>query len=42
MGTSNEQEVEIIQGLQVGDMVILDNLSRLRAGMAVDIAQEGK
>ena len=42
LGTSNEQEVEIIQGLQVGDMVILDNLSRLRAGMAVDIAQEGK
>ncbi|MGM9569326.1 MAG: efflux RND transporter periplasmic adaptor subunit [Phascolarctobacterium sp.] len=42
LGASNEQEVEVLKGLQEGEQVILDNLSRLRAGMTVDVAQEGK
>ncbi len=42
LGVSNEQEVEVLKGLQEGEQVILDNLSRLRAGMTVDVAQEGK
>ena len=42
LGVSNEQEVEILKGLQEGDLVILDNLSRLRPGMSVDVAEEGK
>ena len=42
LGASNEQEVEVLQGLKEGEQVILDNLSRLRAGMTVDVAQEGK
>ena len=42
LGVSNEQEVEVLRGLQEGDRVILDNLSRLRPGMSVDVAEEGK
>lgn len=42
LGASNEQEVEVLKGLKEGEQVILDNLSRLRAGMTVDVAQEGK
>lgn len=42
LGVSNEQEVEVLKGLQEGDRVILDNLSRLRPGMSVDVAEEGK
>ena len=42
LGVSNEQEVEVLRGLQEGDRVILDNLSRLRSGMSVDVAEEGK
>lgn len=42
LGASNEQEVEVLQGIKEGEQVILDNLSRLRAGMTVDVAQEGK
>ena len=42
LGAGNEQEVEVLRGLQEGDRVILDNLSRLRPGMSVDVAEEGK
>ena len=42
LGVSNEQEVEVLKGLQEGEQVILDNLSRLRSGMSVDVAGEGK
>ena len=42
LGVSNEQEVEVLKGLQEGEQVILDNLSRLRPGMSVDVAGEGK
>ena len=42
LGARNEQEVEVLKGLKEGEQVILDNLSRLRAGMTVDVAQEGK
>ena len=42
LGAGNEQEVEVVKGLQEGDRVILDNLSRLRSGMSVDVAEEGK
>ena len=42
LGAGNEQEVEVVKGLQEGEQVILDNLSRLRSGMLVDVAEEGK
>ena len=42
LGAGNEQEVEVVKGLQEGEQVILDNLSRLRSGMSVDVAGEGK
>lgn len=42
LGAGNEQEVEVLKGLKEGEQVILDNLSRLRVGMTVDVAQEGK
>ena len=40
LGASNAQEVEILQGLEVGDQVVLDNLSRMRNGLTVDVAKE--
>ncbi|MDY4920105.1 MAG: efflux RND transporter periplasmic adaptor subunit [Phascolarctobacterium sp.] len=40
LGASNAQEVEILQGLEVGDQVVLDNLSRMRNGLVVDVAKE--
>ena len=42
LGAGNEQEVEVVKGLQEGEQVVLDNLSRLRSGMLVDVAEEGK
>ena len=39
-GAANNESIELVQGLQVGDTVILDNLARLRDGMVVEIAKE--
>ena len=33
---------EVAMQVKEGDRVILDNLSRLRPGMSVDVAEEGK
>ena len=38
-GASNNESLEIVQGLKVGDTVVVDNLARLRDGMAVDVAK---
>ena len=38
-GASNNESLEIVQGLKVGDIVVVDNLARLRDGMAVDVAK---
>lgn len=40
IGASNNESIEIVQGLKPGDTVVLDNLARLRDGMAVDLAKE--
>ena len=40
VGAANNESIELVQGLQVGDTVILDNLARLRDGMVVEIAKE--
>ena len=42
LGVSNEQEVEVVDGINEGELVITDNLARLRTGMVVDVAREGK
>lgn len=39
IGASNNESLEIVQGLDVGVTVVLDNLARLRDGMAVEVAQ---
>ena len=41
-GASNNESIEIVQGVKIGDTVILDNLARLRDGMAVEVAKEEK
>ena len=41
-GASNNESIEIVQGVKVGDTVILDNLARLRDGMVVEVAKEEK
>lgn len=38
-GASNNESIEIVQGLDVGSTVVLDNLARLRDGMAVELAK---
>ena len=38
-GASNNESIEIVQGLDVGANVVLDNLARLRDGMVVEVAQ---
>lgn len=38
-GASNNESLEIVQGLKVGDIVVVDNLARLRDGMVVDVAK---
>lgn len=38
-GASNNESIEIVQGLDVGSTVVLDNLARLRDGLVVDIAK---
>lgn len=38
-GASNNESIEIVQGLEVGSTVVLDNLARLRDGLVVDIAK---
>ena len=38
-GADNNESLEIVQGLKVGDTVVVDNLARLRDGMAVDVAK---
>lgn len=42
LGVRNEQEVEVVDGINEGELVITDNLARLRTGMVVDVAREGK
>ena len=39
-GASNNESIEIVQGVKVGETVILDNLARLRDGMVVEVAKE--
>ena len=38
-GAANSESVEIVQGLQEGEQVIIDNLARLRNNLAVEVAQ---
>ena len=38
-GAGNNESLEIVQGLKVGDTVVIDNLARLRDGMSVDVAK---
>ena len=37
LGINNDTEVEIIDGINEGEVVVLDNLSRLRDGIKVQI-----
>ena len=39
-GASNNESIEIVQGVKIGETVILDNLARLRDGMVVEVAKE--
>ncbi len=39
IGTGNNESTEIMQGLKVGERVIVDNLARLRDGLAVEPAK---
>ena len=39
-GASNNESIEIVQGVKIGETVILDNLARLRDGMLVEVAKE--
>ena len=39
-GASNNESIEIVQGVKIGETVILDNLARLRDGMMVEVAKE--
>ena len=39
-GASNNESIEIVQGMKIGETVILDNLARLRDGMVVEVAKE--
>lgn len=41
-GISNNDSLEIVQGLKPGETVVLDNLARLRDGMTVELAKEAK
>lgn len=38
IGLRNDQQLEIVEGLQEGDRLIVDNLSRLKKGLSVDVA----
>ncbi len=38
-GAANNESTEIMQGLKVGELVIIDNLARLRNGLAVEAAE---
>ena len=39
-GLRNDQFVEIVEGLAVGDTVAVSNIARLKSGMAVEIAKD--
>ena len=40
LGLRNDSDVEIVGGLNDGEMIAVDNLSRLRHGLEVNIENE--
>ena len=40
-GIRNDTQVEIIKGISAGEWIVTTNLSRLRNGMSVEVAEAG-